>query len=102
MHATTPASDIVARHAVWLGGFQAELEGRLGRLLELPAERAHDPRWGRALAETRRFALRPAKRLRPALLAIGHGIARGGGAIPHELWAFAIGVEALHTFLLVH
>jgi geranylgeranyl diphosphate synthase type I len=102
MHATTPASDIVARHAVWLGGFQAELEGRLGRLLELPAERAHDPRWARALAETRRFALRPAKRLRPALLAIGHGIARGGGAIPHELWAFAIGVEVLHTFLLVH
>jgi geranylgeranyl diphosphate synthase, type I len=89
-------------HTSWLEDFQADLERRLGRVLELPAERALEARWGRALKETRHYALRPAKRLRPALLAIGHGLARRKGSVPEGLWSFAIGVELLHTFLLVH
>jgi geranylgeranyl diphosphate synthase type I len=97
-----PACSAAFDDASWLEDFQADLEVRLGRLLELPAERALEARWERALTETRRYALRPAKRVRPALLAIGHGLAQGNGSVPEGLWSFALGVELLHTFLLVH
>jgi geranylgeranyl diphosphate synthase type I len=103
MHASVlPAPSIPSDGASWLESFQADLERRLAAFLDLPAERALDVRWGRALAESRAYALRPAKRIRPALVAVGHGLARSGDPVSDDVWAFALGVELLHTFVLVH
>ena len=88
--------------ADWLGWLKDGVETALARALDLPDEERLDPRWARALDETRRFALRPGKRVRPALLLLGYTIGRGEPAIPEGLWRFAAGVELLHTFLLVH
>jgi geranylgeranyl diphosphate synthase type I len=103
VHASCPPAPApLVEHGPWLDRFRADLERRLAGFLELPAERSLDARWARALAESRDYALRPAKRIRPALLAVGHGLARGGDPVPDGLWPFAVGVELLHTFLLVH
>ncbi|HTS79166.1 MAG TPA: polyprenyl synthetase family protein [Myxococcaceae bacterium] len=87
---------------LWLRHVQSRVEGRLADLLELPDEERLDPRWTRALASTREYALRPGKRLRPALLAIGHGLGGGHPEYTDGLWRFAAALELLHTFLLVH
>ena len=103
MHASVPpARSLLVDHGAWLDRFRSDFERRLAGFLELPAERTLDARWGRALAESRDYALRPAKRIRPALLAVGHGLARGSDPVPEVIWPFAVGVELLHTFLLVH
>jgi geranylgeranyl diphosphate synthase type I len=104
MNAPAPSarSTALAPEARWLEAFQFELARRLEEALVPRSPRALADRWERALAEARRYTLRPAKRIRPALLAIGHGLARGGDAVPEGLWPFALGVELLHTFLLVH
>jgi len=87
---------------VWLRHLQTDVERRLAELLELPDEQSIDPRWSEALIRTREYALRPAKRLRPALVAIGHGMGADHGEVPDGLWTFAAGFELLHTFLLIH
>jgi geranylgeranyl diphosphate synthase, type I len=88
----------------WLAEVQLQCERRLADALGLPRERVLDARWERALEESRRYALRPAKRLRPALVLVGYGLARDRAAqtIPDSLWSFAAGIELLHTFLLIH
>jgi geranylgeranyl diphosphate synthase type I len=91
-----------ATASVWLGHVQALVEDRLCQLFDLPDEVGLDARWSCAMAHARAFALRPAKRLRPALVALGHGVARGSSAVPERLWHFAAGLELLHTFLLIH
>jgi geranylgeranyl diphosphate synthase type I len=87
---------------VWLAHVQVRVEDRLCQLFDLPDEEALDPRWTRAMAQARAFALRPGKRLRPALVALGHGLASGHSRLPESLWHFAAGLELLHTFLLIH
>jgi geranylgeranyl diphosphate synthase type I len=87
---------------VWLGHVQSLVEERLCQLFILPDEVGLDPRWSRAMSHARSYTLRPAKRLRPALVALGHGIAQGSSAVPERLWHFAAGFELLHTFLLIH
>jgi geranylgeranyl diphosphate synthase type I len=86
----------------WLARVQRRVGDGIERLLDLPEEAALDPRWSRALDEARAFALRPAKRLRPALVLIGYGLAHGDDAVPPGVWRFAASVELLHTFLLIH
>ena len=86
----------------WLQLVQAQVETALARLFELPDESSLDARWTRAVEQARTYALRPAKRLRPALVLAGYGLARGGTGVPHGLWRFAAGLELLHTFLLIH
>jgi geranylgeranyl diphosphate synthase, type I len=86
----------------WLQLVQAHVEAALAQLFELPDEQTLDTRWSEACARTRDYALRPAKRLRPALVLAGHGLARGSTAVPPGLWRFAAGLELLHTFLLIH
>lgn len=87
---------------LWLRHAQSLVEGHLADLLALPDEQSIDPRWSEALIRTREYALRPAKRLRPALVAIGHGLGTGHSEVPEGLWAFAAAFELLHTFLLIH
>lgn len=87
---------------LWLRHTQSHVEGRLAELLALPDEQTIDPRWSHALASAREYALRPGKRLRPALLAIGHGLATGHAQLGDGVWTFAAAFELLHTFLLIH
>ena len=87
---------------VWLRHAQSDVEARLLELLELPDEEGIDPRWSEALGHTREYARRPAKRLRPALVAMGHGLGAGHAEVPAGLWTFAAALELLHTFLLIH
>jgi geranylgeranyl diphosphate synthase type I len=86
----------------WLQLVQRQLEVSLDELFELPDEASLDPRWTQAMELTRGYALRPAKRVRPALVMMGYGLARGTIAVPAGLWRFAAGLELLHTFLLIH
>ena len=86
----------------WLQLVQAHVEAALAQLFELPDESSLDARWTRAMEQGRAYALRPAKRLRPALVLAGYGLARGGTGVPEGLWHFAAGLELLHTFLLIH
>ncbi|QSQ20374.1 polyprenyl synthetase family protein [Pyxidicoccus parkwayensis] len=81
---------------------QKQVEASLKALFELPDESNLDPRWTAAMEKARAYALRPAKRLRPALVMVGYSLARGNAAVPAELWTFAAGLELLHTFLLIH
>ena len=48
------------------------------------------------------FALRPGKRLRPALLGVGWRAAGGASAEPAGVRRFAAALELLHAFFLVH
>jgi len=87
---------------VWLRTVQRQVESSLAELFELPDEASLDPRWTRAMERTRLYTLRPAKRVRPALMMAGYALARGSLSVPAGLWRFASGLELLHTFLLIH
>ncbi len=86
----------------WLQLVQTEVQASLTELFELPDEANLDARWTRALEQARTYTLRPAKRIRPALVMAGHCLARGHTSVPSGLWRFAAGLELLHTFLLIH
>ena len=87
---------------LWLRHAQSDVEARLTELLELPDEQGIDRRWTEALGHLREYARRPAKRLRPALVAMGYGMGAGHAELPGGVWTFAAAFELLHTFLLVH
>jgi geranylgeranyl diphosphate synthase, type I len=95
-----PASATTA--PVWLSHVQSRVEEALEEVFRLPDEAGLDVQWTWAVAQARAYALRPAKRLRPALVALGHAVARGASTVPESLWSFAAGLEVVHTFLLVH
>lgn len=84
------------------GGGRGRLEAALEAALRLDDERALDPRWSQALAEVRAYALRPAKRVRPALLELGWALAGGRPAAAPGVLRFGVALELLHTFMLVH
>ncbi len=86
----------------WIDHVRIEVERRLATLLSLPDEERLDARWTRAIAAARRLALRPAKRVRPALVLLGWRLARGDETPPDGVWRFAAALELLHTFLLIH
>lgn len=87
-----------------LAAFQQEFERALAERLVLADEAAIDPRWSRAMVELRAYALRPAKRVRPTLLVAGWALATKGlsRGVPSEVLEFAVGLELLHTFMLIH
>ncbi|QDE66340.1 MULTISPECIES: polyprenyl synthetase family protein [Myxococcus] len=97
-----PPTGLLPLEQAWLQLVQAEVETSLAELFELPDEAGLDVRWTQALTQARAYALRPAKRLRPALVMAGHCLARGSAVVPSGLWRFAAGLELLHTFLLIH
>lgn len=86
----------------WLQAVQLQIEAAMAELFVLPDEAALGERWERAMEYTRRYALRPAKRVRPALVVAGYSLTRGSLTVPPGLWRFAAGLELLHTFLLIH
>lgn len=98
------AVDPVLSAEAAMAGFQQDFEQTLAELLELEDEVGIDPRWSRALVELRAYSLRPAKRVRPMLLAAGWALATGdlSRGVPREVREFAAGLELLHTFMLVH
>ena len=84
----------------WLESIRADVERVLAQAL--PKERRADADWQIAHDRIRELALRPAKRIRPALLVAGFGIARGIDAPSEALWSFAAGLELMHLFMLIH
>ena len=86
----------------WLQNARHEIDAALGRILERSEEPDRDRRWAGALEEARLYTIRPAKRLRPALLLAGFGLGGGTDELPPGLWQFAAGIEILHTFTLIH
>jgi geranylgeranyl diphosphate synthase type I len=86
----------------WLKLVQAQVQGALAELLELPDEARLDIRWTEALGHVREYVLRPSRRLRPALLLAGYCLARGSAVVPAGLWRFAAGLELLHAFQVIH
>ncbi len=92
----------LAPDQAWLQTVQNQVEAAMAELLVLPDESSLDGRWTQAMEHARQYALRPAKRVRPALVVAGYGLARGSLVVPPELWRFAAALELLHTFLLIH
>jgi geranylgeranyl diphosphate synthase type I len=86
----------------WLQAVREQIEPALAALLDLPDEERVDARWSRALAAAREYVLRPAKRLRPALVLAGWELASGGAPPPDGVWRMSAALELLHAFLLVH
>lgn len=81
---------------------QRLIEDALQQSLNIEDERGLDVLWTEASEQVRRYALRPAKRLRPSLVVAGYRLARQGREVPAGVWRFAAGLELLHTFLLIH
>jgi geranylgeranyl diphosphate synthase type I len=99
----SPAAPALPRpEQAWLQLVQRQVEASLTELFELPDEASFDARWTQALERARLYTLRPAKRVRPALVVAGYSLARGTTTVPVGLWRFAAGLELLHTFLLIH
>lgn len=86
----------------WLQFVQGHVERALCEVLHLPDEVGLDVRWNRTLEQVREYVLRPAKRVRPALVMAGYCLAKGRMVVPPGLWRFSAGLELLHTFLLIH
>ncbi len=85
--------------------FQVELDPLLGQWACVPDEEGLDPLWKRAQEEVRSYTLRPAKRVRPTLAAVGWMLSQLGHSaepIPVEVAQFGVGLELLHTFMLIH
>ncbi|MFO0599600.1 MAG: polyprenyl synthetase family protein [Myxococcaceae bacterium] len=83
-----------------LAAFQLQLEQSLRAWLDA-AELRVDELWEDSRAVLVDFALRPAKRVRPTLLATGYALARGS-VNAEALVDFGAGLELLHAFMLVH
>jgi geranylgeranyl diphosphate synthase, type I len=81
---------------------RAMVEQRLRDVLVDLDEAQIDPDWSQAQSLVTQLMLRPAKRLRPQLLWAGYRVGGGQVPAPDGLWAFATGLEVLHTFMLVH
>ncbi len=85
--------------------FQLEFEPMLEQWATADDESTLDPLWLRARDQVRAYTLRPAKRVRPTLAAVGWMLSQGSrkwDAIPSEVAQFGVGLELLHTFMLVH
>jgi geranylgeranyl diphosphate synthase, type I len=94
-HCATHHDDLGLTH------FAHALERRLRSRLEAADEFGIDPTWAMAREVVNEFVLRPAKRVRPTLLAVGHACATG--TVDAEvLLDFGVGLELLHAFMLVH
>lgn len=80
----------------------AQIDRYLQSFLKLRGDSDTDPLWAKAFDEVRRFALRPAKRIRPRLMLAGYTLASGQTDCPPAVWQFASAIELLHIFMLIH
>lgn len=86
----------------WLTLVQTQVRAALEELLVLPDEARLDEGWAQALTHTRAVLARSSRRLRPALLLAGHGLARGSTSVPAGLWRFVAGLELMHACQDIH
>ncbi len=99
------AAHIEQNPAGLLSRYSEALEVRLADGLDAEDEDGLDGLWREARQSVREYVLRPAKRVRPALLTLGWLMARPEGfrdGVPEALLSFGAGLELLHTFMLVH
>jgi geranylgeranyl diphosphate synthase, type I len=64
-----------------------------------------DASWTSARQHLYEYTLRPGKRVRPSLVALGYLLTRAKDAspqLPDSVVQFSVGIELLHTFMLVH
>jgi geranylgeranyl diphosphate synthase type I len=101
-HAAAARPDPAAGARGWLVAAQANVARALAERLGPAGGRSVDPQWAAALDELAAYTLRPAKRIRPALLLVGYGLARGDAPPPAAVWEFAAGIEVLQSFMLIH
>lgn len=86
-----------------LSRFYLELDAELARLTEAEDEAGLDPLWSQAKRGLASYTLRPSKRVRPTLTALGYLAVRPEASfVPLGVVQFAAGLELLHTFMLVH
>ncbi len=86
-----------------LSRFHLELDAELARLTDAVDEAALDPLWSDAKRALAAYTLRPSKRVRPTLTALGYLTVRPDASfVPLGVVQFAAGLELLHTFMLVH
>jgi len=86
----------------WFRGVRGEIGRTLDRVIRECDEAPADDRWAEAQARMLEYALRPGKRIRPAILLAGYGLGDGDEASSERLYPFAAGIEILHTFMLIH
>ena len=86
----------------WLRYVRTRVDETLAQAIQPPDDALRALPWTQALDQTRQYAGRPGKRLRPALLAAGYGLGGGAADMPPALWTFGTAVELLHTFMLIH
>ncbi len=85
--------------------FQMELEPLLDQWASASDEARLDSLWNKAREEVHSYTLRPAKRVRPTLLAVGWMLSQQNepyDGVPTEVAQFGVGLELLHTFMLIH
>lgn len=70
--------------------------------LQVEDERGLDAAWAEGFEQVRAYALRPGKRVRPQLVALGYQLASGQAEVPDGVVQFGAGLELLHAFMLVH
>lgn len=88
--------------ADWMGGVRSEVDHHIREALLSAEDEASDPTWGRCRELLSEYSLRPAKRVRAALLFSAFALTDGRAGVAPGLCRFAAGVELLHTFMLVH
>lgn len=86
----------------WLDNVRENVDQALLQVLDQRADAKTDAAWRKASDHVRDLAMRPAKRLRPALLVAGLSMGRGRDTSSKGLWTFAAGLELLHLFMLIH
>jgi geranylgeranyl diphosphate synthase, type I len=91
-------ADIVER-------FHQSFAGELTRWSTAEDELTLDNQWLEARKHIQEFTMRPGKRVRPSLVALGYLLAQPRlltAEIPMSVVQFSVGIELLHTFMLVH
>jgi len=79
-----------------------EVDRQIAEVLGKAADEANDASWTRCREILTEFSLRPAKRVRAALLLNAFALTRRRPGLVPELYTFGAAVELLHTFMLIH
>jgi geranylgeranyl diphosphate synthase, type I len=86
----------------WLQYVRSQVDAAIGEVLDPSGKLNRDGHWTVALNKTGEYLIRPGKRIRPALLLIGYGLADSNAEFSPELQQFCAAAELLHGFMLIH